>query len=385
MSLITKLLEGGAAKKENRLKQGLLDKGAAISREEFDKRIAEILASDQRQIDLSKRGYQEGAANEDATFAALLDNARAGYDEQGRISDTTTADRMSVEKSAFDQQMEALGGLMTAQRGARLKMQEAADSERTRQREFQAQADGVAAALPGQIGFDAQTTGRNDAFARRASLIQSTAPGSDTPAWAKGAASAFASADRRGTDLGLGDSLAAARVSSYGDAFQGAERGIGKAADDISLLTNKAEISRSALPAELGVGQLEGSQAKERADFATALSKEMGGKRDAVIADRGQTQTDNSSRYRDATGGARKTFGQQQGDSLGGMFDRLLGAEGAFISGRAGSSQNLENKLISLNNFKMNGTRVTSPLAGLLREVDKAAEQAARAYAGGGG
>src|SRR5690349_19867552 len=141
MSILTAILDSGAAKKENRLKQGLLDKGAALSRDEFNRRMADLTGSDTRLLDLARQQYGDESGNEDRTFADLLDNAHAGFDEQSTISDETANERLGIEKSAFDQQMEALGGLITAQRGARLKMQEAQQAELARQRAFQGQAD----------------------------------------------------------------------------------------------------------------------------------------------------------------------------------------------------------------------------------------------------
>lgn len=383
MSLLTSFFDSRAARKENKLKQKLLDKGADISRAEFDKRMSEILASDARLLDLSQKGYTDAAANEDATFADLLTNAQVGFDEQSTIVDETAAERMGVQKSAFDQQMEALGGLMTAQRGARLKMQEASAAERERQQALQGQADELADALPEQIGFNAQEQARQKAFADRLSLINETTTAPTGPAWAKGAAGAYANADAAATAVGQGDAAAAARVSSYGDAFQGSERTMGGFADDIAGLTRKAELSRSALPAELGVGKLEGEQAKERADFAVALAKEMGDRRDKIAADRGEGRTATSKTFRGALGSARESFGTRRGSSIDNLYDRLFSAESGYISGVSGSSQNLENKLVGLNNFKMGNTTVTSGVANALREVE-AAVKAAYGMPGGG-
>lgn len=382
MSILTNLLDAHAAKKENKAKQKLLDRGADLSRDEFNRRMAEIGLSDTRMLDLSKRGYTDQAANEDATFADLLANAAGGFDQQTTISDETANERLGIEKTSFDTQMDALGGLMTAQRGARLKMQEASEAERQRQLAFQNQADDVATALPGQIGYDAQEAARADSLAGRLSLLNANAPGANVPAWAKGAAGAYAAEDQRGRDVGLGDALASAKVSSYGDAFQASERGIGRAADNISELTTKAGISRSALPAELGVGKLMAEQAGERANFATALAKSMGEKRGDIAADRGSGRMDVSKTYTDATGKARGDFGEKRGSTLADYFDKMFGAESGFINGVSGTSQNLENKLLNLNNFKMNNTSVTSPLANTLRAIEDAM---AKAAAGGAG
>lgn len=379
MSIITNLLEASAAKKENRLKQKLLDQSATISRDIFDTRMTDVRASDARTLDLNRRGYDAQSGNQAKTFADLLANSTAGFDEQTGIADETFNDRQAIERTAFDQQMEALGGLVTAQRGARLKMQEAAASERQRQRAFQGEADDLAAALPGQVGFDAQAVGRDAALADRLALIQDTVSRGEVPAWAKTAAGAFAAAQGRGYAESMGDATATAKVSAYGDAYQGAERTMGRTADDISGLTRKAEISRQALPAELGVGQLEGEQGKERADFATALAKEVGQRRDQIVADRGEGRSRASERYRGATDQTRSRFGEQMQGVFDDYFGGSIDAEGRFISGITGASTNLENKLLNLNNFKMNNTRVTSPLANTLR----AFEQAAAAAAGG--
>lgn len=390
MSLLPDLwsshLDNKAIKKENKLKQATLNRGADLSREAFDGRLRELGLSDTRIADLLRKEYGEGAANEDASFKDLLENNQAGFDEQVGISNTTADERLGIEKSAFDDQMEALGGLMTAQRGARLKMQEASKAERDRQQGFQAQADELAGALPGQIGYDAQEAGRAVAFGSREGLIRANTSATDTPAYARKdptLAGAFATQDARGTTAGLGDALGQARISSRSDAYQEAERNIGDFATDISGLTSKAALSRSALPAELGVGKLEGEQAKERSDFATALAQEFGGKRSDIVSERGDRLSSTASDYRNNVATARSGFADKMQKVLGEYYGGQFDAEGNYIAGVSNASTNLESKLLNLNNFKMNNTLVTSPLANTIRLVDAAADKAAKAAAGG--
>ena len=371
MSLITALLDSGAAKKENRLKQGLLDKGATISREAFDSRMKDIRLSDARLLELARRGYTDTAANEDQTFADLLTMSREGFDEDLAITDETATNRLNTQKTAFDQQMEALGGLVTAQRGARLKMQEARTAEVERQKGFQAEADGLAEALPGEIGYGAQETARGAAFADRLALIQDSISNVTGPAWATGAdGAAYTANAQRGRDVAVGDASAAARVSAYSDAYQGSERRMGRFADDLGELTAKAQLSRSALPAELGVGKLEGEQAKERADFGVALAREMGDRRDQIEADRGAGRSRVSRNFTGARTGARRGYGDNRGRTLDRYFDAQTGAETDFISGLSEASRSLESRLLGYNNFKMGNTRVTSPLANTIRAFE---------------
>lgn len=378
MSLITSWLDSNAAKKENKKKQQLLDYGATLTRDEFNRRMAEILASDDRILDLSREEYGQTAAAEDATFADLLGLAGQGFDERLTISDQTADARTGVAKDAFDQQMLALNGLMTQSRGAKLMQQQAAEAERVRQKAFQDQADSLAEALPGQIGYDAQDIARQQSLADRVALIEASTSKPAAPVWARDGAAgeAFAAQDARGTAVGQGDAKAAARVSSYGDAFQGAERNMAGFADDIGALGQKAQISRSALPAELGVGGLKARQAQERADFATSLAREMGDRYDQIAADRGRVRQDTSAEYFGQNTNARERAGQNTSDLLSKYFGDMFGAEGGFINGLTAASQNLESKLLNLNNFKMGNTSVTSPLANTIREAERAAAAA---------
>lgn len=385
--LIGMSLDNSAAKKQARLQQELLNKGAALSRDEFDKRMATIGGSDQRLLDLARRQPAETGAEEDSRFKFLLDNDRQGFDEAEAISNETADERLGIESGAFDEQMSAAGDLITAQRASRLKNQAVSEAERQRQRGFQGDADEVTGALPGQIGFDAQTAGRSRAFGDRSALIRAnTTAAGPGPAFAKdpALAGAFAAQDQRGTGEGLGDALGAAKFSSYGDAYRGAERGIGQAADDISALTSKAAFSRDALPAELGVGKLEASQAGERADFATELSSSLATKRDGIAGDRGQRRTGVSEQYRGAQADSRTNNSNSIMKMLDDYFGGTMDAEQGFINGASGISRALEEKLLSLNNFKMGNTKVTSPLAKVVGFVDAAGDKAASAMMGGG-
>lgn len=380
-------LNNSAKKKQTALQQALLDKSAGISRDEFNKRMAALGLSDARVTDLLNHQYGDESKNQADDFAYQLDQAQKGFNEQTALSDETANARISTADKYFGDEIGAQTGLVTAQKGARLQMKAAADAERTRQDAFQGQADQLASALPQRVGFDAQASDRAQAIQDRGALIRSSA--TDVAAPAIGGdprvAAAFAAQNERGSQAGLGDALAASKVSAYGDAFQGANRTLGAAADDLSALTNKAQISRSALPAELGVGQVEKDNAQQRYDFASALAKTMGGKMDSIIADKGARQAGVASDYRTSLKDAHSTFSQQIQKMLEDYYGRNYDTENSYITGLTNSSSNLESKLINLNNFKMGNTLVTSPLASFVKMTDAALEQAARAAAGGGG
>lgn len=380
-------LNSGAAKKEAALKQQLLNESAGITRDEFDRRARELGLSDAAISQMLDAQHTEGAANEDKSFSYLLDQAKQGFDEQQQLSGDVAGQRYANENQSFGQQMSALDTLMTAQKSARMASQAASDAERARQLQIQGQADELSAALPGKIGYDAQTAGRQQAFGDRSALIKNTASVVAAPTFAGAdptVSGAYAAQADRGSAAGLGDALNQAGLASYGDAFQGAQRTMGGFADDVAGLTTKADISRSALPAELGVGKLGADNAKQRYDFASTLAKDMGDRKDQILADYGQAQSGSMSSNRDNIRGAATTYAEQMAKMLDDYYGRKMDSQSNYINGFVNSSQSLESKLLNLNNFKMGNTSVTSPLASTVKMIDKAGEQAAAMMVKGG-
>lgn len=386
LSFVAGGLNSGAQKKEDRLKQQLLDQSAAISRTEFDKRMAALGGSDARTTDLLTGQHNEEGANADQTFAYLLDQAQKGFGEQQQIDSSGFDARYANTNDAFDKEMTAQGDLMTAQKAARVQSAQASEAERQRQLAFQGQADDLARALPGQIGYDAQTAGRQTALGDRSALIKSAMTQVAAPAFAGGdptVSGAYAAAADRGSNAGLGDALRSADLSSYGDAYQGANRELGGFASDVAGITTKAGISRSALPSELNVGKVQAGNAKDQYDFASGLAKDMGGARDQILADNTTRQGTTASNFRSANTSAENNFSDAFAKMLSDYYGNKIDSEGNYINGLTTSSTDLENKLLNLNNYKLTNTSVTSPLASTLKSIDKAGQKAAAAAGGG--
>lgn len=387
LSVVGSVLNHGAAKKEARIKQQLLDQAATISGTEFDKRMAALGGSDTRTTDLLNGQHTEEGQNADQTFAYLLDQAQKGFDEQQQIDSSGFDARYANTNAAFGQQMDAQNELMTAQKAARAQSQQASEAERQRQLAFQGQADELSRALPGQIGYDAQMAGRQTALGGRSDLIKSAMTDVVAPSFAGGdptVSGAYAAAAGRGASAGLGDALRSADLSSYGDAYQGAGRQLGSFASDVAGITTKAGISRSALPSELNVGKVQAANAQDQYDFASGLAKDMGAARDQILAENTTRQGTTASNYRSANTSAENNFSTAFQNMLENYYGNRLNSESNYINGVATSSTDLENKLLNLNNYKLTNTSVTSPLGSTLKTIDKVGQQVAAAAAKGG-
>lgn len=359
MTILTSWLDFGAAKKAKKRQDQLGREASAKDAAEFDRRLAELQASFGRSDALDTQRFDQTRGLADETFAYQLDNGRQNFDEQTGIA-----------AKAFDDQQGALGGLMTAQRKSRLQSAADTEAEEARQRAIQQQADGLAAALPGQIGFDAQEAEYGDALARRTAIARATMTGApaDVPAWATDPtlAGAYSGEARRGYGEALTDATAAAGLSARSDAFQGSERKMGAFAGDIDALTNKAAISRSALPWEQAVAQLDKSQAGDTYQVAERQISDGAARRGTISGD-----------YRGQMGDARDRYQQGYGGALDEAFGKKLGAEGDYIGKYVNTSQNYASKILGLANMKIAGTTAYSPLSAAIKAADSAVTSAA--------
>jgi hypothetical protein len=362
MSLLSLGLDSMAKKKANKKQAKLIDKNTALMGQEFDKRDLIARQSDDRISNLVNREYGDQSKLADSTFSYLLGQNQTGFDEQ-----------QTIAKKAFDEQMGAFGGLMTAKRASRLEQIDASERERARQQAFQSQADDLAAALPGQIGFDSQQEGRANAFADRSAFINknTTAP-AEAPSFARDPrlAGAYAGANQAGVQSGVGDALHSATLSSYRDAYQGSERDLADFASAIDTLTNKAEISRSALPAELAVGGAKAKNAQDTYDATIDFSK-----------GNAERTADTAKNYRDALTASK----QQNSDALAQAFDNYFGrqysTENNLVGNLLDASLNKQNQIVGIRNQQIQGIRPNTFWGDLART----AEKAANAYAKGGG
>lgn len=330
----------------SRAQQRQLDKNAAFSKAEFDKRMGDVNASDARIRELLDKQYADFSGNEQAAFDFALGQSDQGFNEQ-----------LGVAGKAFDEQIAALGGLMTAKRAATLKMQQASEAERARQMEFQGQADALAADFPGKIGFAAQEADRAASIASRGAMIQANTSTDAAPAYAKDARSAAYGMNEaaRARTEGVGDSMAAAKLAGYRDAFTGSERKLGDFAQSISDLTQKAQLSRAPLSKELAVGKTMMGNAQEDYDWTSKFSSDQADKTASMLGTRRAQLTDAGNNYYSNMGNAQDRF-----------YNGSLDNENSFIDRIMGTSTNYENKITNLNNFKMANTTYDSTFADLL-------------------
>jgi hypothetical protein len=358
-------LDQSAQNKARKAQQGQLNATTAMQGAEFDKRMGMARGSDQRVGDLLNQEHSQEGALQDQTFGDLLAQNAGSFNAQS-----------DVTKRAYDEQMAATQGLMTSTRQARLDQAATSEAERQRQVGFQDQADVLASAFPGQVGATAQARMMGDALTGRNALTASTVSG-PTNAAPAGSGDLVSREFAKQSNRGVGDALATAqagnKVSSYGDAFAGAERNISGFADAINGLTQKAGLSRAALPDELAPGGVARSNAQDRYQQTVADSQHHAQQLGDMLTDYGNNMT-----------GAISSRGTNLGSALSNFFGGRLSSEGDFTTGMTGSSQHLQDTLTNLNNFKMSQTVGYSPLATVMRTIANSVNNAARAYAGGG-
>lgn len=365
MSVLTDLLDFGAAKKASKAQARTAAETARKDGIEFDSRLASVRQSDTRLDDLSRAQYGDMSGLEDSTFDWMLNNNQTGFNEQ-----TTIAGK------AFDDQMTALGGLMTSKRQARLQAAAKSEEERQRQLAFQSRADGLAEALPEDIGFNAQQVGMADALSRRTAATRAAVTGPETPYFAAGAdptlARAFEGQQQRGYGEALTEADAGSKVASYSDAFVGSERKLGDFATAIGDITNKAAISRSALPYELNVSAVDKRNAQEDYESEVDLVDRSADRRGRAVGD-----------YRENNANAQQQYSQNWGSALEDYFGKQFGTEGTYVDRLMGSSTNYSNKVTSLGNYKMQNTTASNPLSSLIKTAERAFASAMAAKGGG--
>lgn len=366
MGLLKMGIDALGASSANKKQAKLINKNTALSRAEFDKRDAVVQDSDRWMSEIARQEAERAGTNSDETFAYLLGQNRSGFDEQ-----------QGLTRKALETQSGAFGGLVTASRAARLRQIEASNAERDRQLAFQGQADDLAAVLPGNIGFDAQQTGRADSMALRGALITAaTGAGPATPSFGGDDArlsGAYAGAAEGGRSEGIGDSLRSANLSSYQDAFKGSEADLARFGTDIGQLTTKAAISRSALPAELQ----EGAIARRIAEDGYK------GTVDYANTERDLT-SDSLSRFRGANTQSRSDYSSGLQDALNNYFGRSYDTRGALTDKVLGASTTYEDRVTGANNQRINNTK-PSPWLRALSGIVSDAEKAVGAAVGKGG
>lgn len=341
-----------------------MNRATGVQRDEFDRRTGFANESDGRIDSLLDRQYRDTSGLQERTFAEMLDQRRAGFDEQ-----------QGFDREGFDGATLADQGLVTENRRIRLEQRAIADAEQARQRGFQGQADDLAAALPGLVGFNAQRRGATDATAVRSAAAQAAVSPALAPRKGMDAMTAAltASEGNRGQAEGMTDALSAASFAGNSDAFQGAERQLGSFVDGLAALTSRARLSRASLDDELAVGGTEREQAGARRDFSADLSGRTADARSGV-----------ASNYRGQIGNAISGNADQLGDALSRFFGGSLSSEGGRADGLMGSSNRFENARTGLSNYKIGKTTAYSPLGNTLKTINDAAKEAARAANGGG-
>lgn len=364
MALLTAFLDYGAAKKNQKRQNEIARRTSALDAAEFDTRMGYARDSYGRMDELTRRQYGDASALEDETFSFLLNNRRGGFDEQ-----------QGLARTAFDGQMDLLDGLMTTQRGARLEAQALREAENARQAGYQGGADDLSRALPGKIGYDAQTAAAADALARRVQFTDANTTPTEAMAFGDKdsvLARAFRAENARGLTEARTDAVNAAGLDARGDAFAGAGREIIDFAGAVGKLGRQAANSRAALPAEMEGVRVGRDMAEERYGAESGLIDRYATQRGGALGD-----------FREGEAGARVDFADKSGGVLADYYGRTLGGENSYIDRMMGSSNTYTNKVTNLGNFKMQNTSTFNPWSSVLKELESSAAKAMSAGAGG--
>lgn len=378
-----------AAKKEAKMREALYQEQLWTQNDEFGKRLGVQRHADKTAVANEAASFDDLGAWELGQTHSLLGLGAEGFDESMRLGreafarelglEGETFDRLqTVAGQTFDKQMEALGGLMTAQRAARLEMQATSEAERARQMAFQGEADELAAALPGAIGFDAQQDTLAEQWAKRKAGAEAAATGAVAPVSKRGMsdelAALFDAESARGRGQALDQAAAQSKLSAASDAFTASERQLGDFGDEISQLTRKAQMSRALLPGELGVGRLKLDDADADFDFATGLAEALGGMRYDTEKGYGENRLGTAQRYGDNMLGAnenrysalldaRSGYADNMGRAKGDYWSRKSAADVAWAQNLIDTSLDYENKMSQNSQYRMGSVSKTSPLS----------------------
>lgn len=260
------------------------------------------------------------ALNDIATtsFDYLLKNSREGFDEQ-----------LDSRQRAFKTQMEARSGLVTKGREVREAQQKLTDEERARQMAYQGQADALGAALAGSVGRAATEGDMTKARDFRTALLgaANTGPSSPLPVTADPTiARAYEQQFARANAEAGADNANATRLASYGDALDSGNARIADTGQRVGTLRDLAAISRSALPTELAVGNLDLAQTKRMADMTISEADRTLGEELGI-----------SQRYRGAEASAMSGWADQSSRIKGSYYDALGGVISDAGAGRLGA------------------------------------------------
>lgn len=331
----------------------------------------------QTQMSAGEFNVRNALANQ--IFAENTDINRRTYEELNALDDQAFAERTGLSKDAFNQLNEidkqqvirdaaAADANIGATRDIRLERDATRDDARaeydrtlaaanTRQEGYRQRADDIAASLIAAFGPEAMAGRQTGAAAARDALVAEAITPSAGPAVAGDVdpvlAQAFAKYSAAGRDAAANKAAAASKVASYSDAVGEGGRIIDRGDENVALIADEARRALTPLGAQLGVQSLRFNNA---ADAARARGAAADADLEAALNLSG-TQARGEGRAVTSYTGAMddalaRSFGTRA-DTATARGNALIGANETRLAGTNAVSQNFENGMANITQFRM--------------------------------
>lgn len=351
--------------------------GAAAAGQSAQKKGNAYAQNQQTQLSAGEFNARDVLAKQ--IFAENTDINRQVYDDLNALDDQAFAERTGLSKQAFNQLGEidkqqivrdaaASDSNVNATRDIRIERDATRDDAKTqyektltdantRQGGYRQKADDIAASLIAAFTPQAMAGRQTSAAADRDALVSKTVTQPTGPAVAGNVdpvlAQAFARYSAAGRGAASDRAAATSKVASYSDALGAGDRTINKGDEDVAMIADEARRALTPLGAQLDTQSLRynnaasGARAKGTAadaDLEAALN---------LSSTRAKGEGRGVTAYTGAADDALATFFNGRSGSVTGRGNTLIGANEAKLQGSNAVSQNLENGMGNVTQFRM--------------------------------
>lgn len=337
----------------------------ALSKEEFDKRLAAQQTADAASNQLSVEGQNAVRTNQDAAFNTTIGAENA---------------QIARDSGSSDQYYSALGNTLAEQAAtqgsARTNYDATVAAENATQAAARGQADSTVNNLIANSGTTATNADQATAEAQRSALAQyamgrAALPTTATPIGAGESASTLKFDTAKANEQSAEQAARGGHLSAYGDALTTGGNRITSAGNDLALIDLKSKASLGALPYTLAPSSLQYSDANSRAaDQRTTAATTLQGQ---VAGSAAQTQT---------TTLPIKQYTDTVDQALSDYYTSRLSSNSDYANKVVGGSQHYEDTTGALTNYKNSNTHGVSTLGDLMSGMGQVGLSAA---ASGGG
>lgn len=329
--------------------------------------------------EINRATYDELNALDDQSFAERTGLSKAAFGQLNQIerdqivrdaaaSDANISGSRDIRVARDAEQDAARAEEYTGRDNARVEYERTlADANRT-QTGFRDRADAVAQELIQAFSPEAMAgrrTGaaasRNDLVSRATSPAAPAAPAGNMDPRLRAAFERYSASGRAAAGERSG---AISQVASHSDALGAGDRAIDSGNERVGFITDDAKRAIAPLSAKLDVSSLRfnnaGAHGRARYDTATANARD---RRTGVDADlesalglsstRAQGEARPVVAYTGAADDALANFFSGRSESAAGRGNTLIGANDARLQGSAAVSQNLENGMSGITQFRM--------------------------------